>query len=137
MSNAAAGKRFESKIKEYLESLGFKVDKARAALHFIGPGKFFSSPCDFFGAADLIAVHKEKPYTLFIQAHRGTSLKPRREKLEAVPWNLQVQKVQLWTAQEGVRGGVRVLELDRSDVSEWRETIFRLKEGENPPAGVL
>jgi hypothetical protein len=48
-----------------------------------------------------------------------------------------VQKVQLWTDQEGIRGGIRVLELVRTDTKDWVEMFFRIKNGEPPPAEIL
>ncbi len=132
MNNRAAGQRFEAKCKKYLESIGFTVDKARAALHFIGPGKFFSSQCDFFGAADLMAIHPAKTYTLFVQCHRGTSLNPRREKLEKVPWNFKAQKVQLWTADEIVRGGIRTW-IRESWALGWEEARWKMESGVEAP----
>src|SRR3990167_11369526 len=128
MSNRSRGAAFEVRIKKYLESLGFTVDKARAALHFRGPGKFFSSQNDFFGCADLIAIHPEKPYILFIQATLG-EISSRKKKLLAVPWNLQVCRVQLWKRDEAFRGGIVVKELGRE--GSFREIIFRIKDGES------
>lgn len=140
MSNRAAGKRYENKIEAYLKSLGWQVDKARAALRAIGPGKFVSSQCDLLGFADLFAVHPAKPYTLLVQAHKGTNIATRMRKGEAVPWNLGAQRVQIWTPAGSVRSGVRVHWFrDTGSVTgpAWVEYFFRLKTGVEPLGGIL
>lgn len=130
MSNRAIGKRFEDRCKKFLESLGFTVDKARASLKFVGPGKFFSGANDIMGCADLVAVHPHKGYTLFVQCHHSTSSsRTRKEKLENVKWNLPAQKVQLWMPLEDLMAGIRTLELRPEG---WKEYIWRMKKGEEP-----
>ena len=137
-STREKGKRFERRIRQYLESLGWTVDVARAAIHFIGPGKCFSSQCDFFGCADLICIKPDKPYTLFIQAHAGEAYAKKRKDLELVKWS-PAQRVQLWVPQEGILSGVRVFHLSaiHDDQTDWSEYIFRVKDGSEPPQGVL
>lgn len=134
MSSRAAGNRFELRIKGYLESLGWVVDKARATLKFVGPGKCYSSPCDFWGFGDLIGIHPQKPYTLVVQAHKGTNVGERKAKAEAVPWNPIAQRVQVWTPVDGLRSGIRVWSLQGG---HWREFFFRMKEGEPPLEGMF
>jgi len=138
-----AGKRFENKIKEYLESLGWTVDKARPSIgrRFDKVQKkvlLFSTPNDFFGAADLIAVKPNSPYTLFAQCTLG-DVSARRKKLEAVPWNLDVQRVQLWSRDSSMVGGVRVQQLIQNQEGAlfWTLVGFRCRAGEPAPAGVL
>jgi hypothetical protein len=145
MSNRAAGQRFEKKIKDYLESIGFVVEKARASVIWIkkGPGKPtpISTHHDLFGVADMIAIHPAKKYTLFVQATRDVSdAAPRRRKLEAVPWNHEAQRVQLWMLQPGIRGGIRVEELlpaTGTAAQFWRENFFKLTNGAPAPMEVL
>ena len=130
MSNRAIRRRFEDHCKKYLESVGFVVDKARAALKFAGPGKFFSSSNDFFGCADLIGVHPDKAYSLFVQCHLSSNpnIKRRQQKMEAVPWNLAVHRVELWLA-DGRRGGMRTFDLVAFG---WKEILWKMKHGEEP-----
>lgn len=117
MSNRSKGNAFEVRVKKYLEAKGFTVDKARAIQKqiFTPRGRFFvSSPNDFLGCADLLAVSKAKHYTLFVQCCASSqtgNVTARKKKLEAVPWNLQVQKVQLWQ-RVGKPGWIRVHEMD-------------------------
>jgi hypothetical protein len=129
LSNRSRGAAFETRIKQYLESVGYTVDKARAALAFRGPGKFFSSQNDFLGCADLLAVHPQRPWTLFVQATLGQKA-PRQKKMEAVDWNLNAQKVQLWTRP--APGHARILTLHRNTDDAkpfWTERSFRLCNG--------
>ena len=135
MGNREKGKRFEDRIKKYLESCGWTVDKARAAVRFVGPGRAVSSPNDFFGCADLIGVHQDKPYTLMIQCHAGKSATQRKAKLEAINWHYTAQRVQLWMPQSGMRGGIRALSLCMPG-RDWSEYFFRLKAG-NPVEDLL
>jgi hypothetical protein len=134
MSNRAAGKRFENRIADYLKSLGFAVEKARAVVKFVGPGKAISGPQDILGVADIMAIHPQRSWTLFIQATLG-SISPRLKKLESVDWSITGQRVQLWTRQVGMQGGIRVLTLNQD--KGWVEEFFRLKNGKWPPDGIL
>ena len=133
-SNRAAGARFEKRCRVYLESLGWTVDQARAVQRCVGPGVWVSSPNDFWGVADIICVHPDRPYTLVIQCTLG-DLTPRRIKLEGVAWNLNVQRIQLWSRQDGLRGGMRSLNLHSP--GEWRESIWRMVDGQPPQSDVL
>lgn len=137
-STREKGKRFERRIKDYLISLGWTVDIARAAVHFVGPGKCFSSQCDFFGCADIVAIHSTQLYTLFIQAHAGEAFAKKRKDLENMKWGL-TQRVQLWVPQNEIRQGIRVFNMMARypDIPTWREFIFRMKNGEPPPEGIL
>lgn len=140
MSTRAAGQRFELRCKKYLESVGFTVDKARAALRSFGPGKYFSSPCDFFGCADLIAVHPDKPYTLFVQCYASPGHGPgnKLKELGAVKWNLKAQNVQLWQRVDSIAGGIRTLIRREVDGQmAWGEMIWRMRNGEEPEGGLL
>src|SRR4051812_26738930 len=110
MSNKSRGNAFELKVKKYLESLGFKVDKARAKIMMIAPGRMVSGPNDFLGCADLLAVHPQRRYTLLAQCTLG-DVSARQRKMETVPWNLEAQKVMLWTRQDGILSGMRVMTL--------------------------
>ena len=134
MSNRSRGLAFEKKIQEYLSGIGFTIDRARAAVKFIGPGRAISSPNDFFGCADLIGVHQQKPYTLFLQCTKGDTVS-RRKKCEAVKWNLDAQKVQVWTDQSGIRNGIRSYKLCKD--GEWSEHIWIMRPGVKPDADVL
>ena len=129
MSARSKGAAFEARIRDYLKSLGFVVDRARAIVRPVGPGKWVSSPNDFFGCIDLMAVRADRAYTLFIQA---TTSNPTAKlpELQSMPWNFQVQKVQVWSRQNGVRSGVRVLELCGLEPGQTREMFFRLKDGD-------
>lgn len=140
VSNREAGNRFENRCRDYLESLGFAVDKARAKVMMIRDNKtnkmrMISGPNDFFGCADLIAVHPSRPYTLFLQCTLDSGVGRKKDKLLAVPWNLSVQKVQIWMRQDGVKSGIRVTQFFAGAI--WQECIFRMHDGENPPEGVL
>jgi len=134
VNSKTKGNNFENRIKKYLESLGYTVDKARAALKFAGPGKYFSSPNDFWGVADLIAFRKDRAYTLIVQAHAGHDVGPRQRKLEALPWHPTAQRVQLWVKQPSFQSGIRSLWLDNGT---WKEYIWRLKDGQEPVGGLL
>lgn len=127
MSNKSRGAAFEKRVQSYLESVGYKTDRARPVMKFCGPGKIFSGPNDFLGCADLIGVHPNKP-TLFIQCTLGDAAS-RRKKLEAVPWNLAHQAVMLW--ERYAPGVIRSFSLAPS--GDWSEHIFRLKDGEPAP----
>ena len=139
MSNRAAGKRFEDRCKKFLESLGFCVDKARAATRWTPRGTFSSSN-DFLGCADLLAVHPEKPYTLFVQCTLG-DIGSRQRKMEAVPWCHEAQRVMVWSRQEGMASGIRSHRLgiwtgkEGTNSFKWDEAFFRMKDGQEP--GVL
>lgn len=123
MNNREKGKAFEKKIMLYLQAHGFTVDQARPTLKWVGPGKCFSSPCDFFGAADLVAVHPGRLFTLFIQAHAHHDRAARLEKLERVHWNLQAQRVQLWLPGKS-RDSMRIYTLVGG--TSWRESELRM-----------
>ena len=124
MSNKSRGNAFELKIKKILEGYGFEVDKARAAFIFTAPGKGFSTPNDFFGCADLMGIHPEKSYTLFIQCTLGDR-GARRKKLEAVPWNLAHQRVQLWSRSTKKRGQLFTQQLFNTPQGfDWVEHLF-------------
>lgn len=134
MSTRESGRRFEKKIQTYLESLGFVVDRARASVRFIGPGKFISSQNDFWGYGDHIAVHPKAEDTLVIQATTGTGVGQKQKKAEAIPWNLNAQRVQIWMPAQ-FRSGIRVLWLRRW--TEWEEHLFRMKIGQPPSSDFL
>lgn len=139
MSKREAGNRWEIRIKEYLESLGFVVDKCRAKVMMIrdktGKMRMISGPNDFFGCADLIAIHPNRYFTLFIQATLDSGMGRKKQKLMTIPWNLSVQRVQIWMRQDGVKSGVRVTQFNAGEI--WQERIFRMKNSEAPPEGVL
>lgn len=145
MSNKSVGNAFELKSKKYLEANGFAVDKARAILKrlFI-PGKapmFVSSPNDFLGVADLLGVHPEKDYTLFVQCFASEDSGGRafrKRKLEKIPWNLHAQRVQLWS-KSAKRGVIRVDELCKGALvgPEWVTEEFKMVKGEGAPSSVL
>lgn len=134
MNKKASGDRWEKRIQEYLISLGFKTDRAKRQIRMVGPGKWFSTPYDFLGVADIIAVHKDKPYTLFVQA---TTADPncKKEKMEKMGWNLNAQKVQIWTKFRSIQSGCRILNLKNK--STWEEHIFRIKDGINLMGDIL
>lgn len=137
MSNREAGNRFEKRIEQYLISLGFAVERARAKIIWIpgqgGQRRPISTSHDIFGCVDLVGVHPAKSYTLFVQTTLGDP-KPRMDKLQAFRWNVGVQRVQLWQRQDGVLSGLRVRRLEPMG---WEESIFRMKDGVPPPAEVL
>ena len=128
MSNREKGKSFEKKIKQYLESLSFVVERAKPAARWIGPGRCISGPNDILGCADIMAVHPKKDYTVFIQATSGHGIAPRKKKLETVPWSA-AQRVQLWSPQEKLRNGIRVLWLH---AGEWSMHVFQMEAGKWP-----
>lgn len=145
-STRAQGAAWERRCKEYLESLGFKVDKARATLRVIGPGRFCSTANDFFGCIDLLAISPSKDYTLFIQCttakDTGTRAHKRRE-IELVPWNFKVHRVQLWTKNHELRSWVSAHELEVG-ISEshekqfhWEPSGFKMVNGEWPGGDIL
>lgn len=114
MSNRSRGAAFELRCKKILESQGFHVDKARAIVRPVfRPGRppvFVSSANDFMGCADLLAVHRESAQTWFVQCTVGdhTHVRPRRRKMELVPWNLTAQRVEIWQRVEKPRGVIRI-----------------------------
>jgi len=134
----AHGNAWEKRILTYLESLGWTVDRAKMAQKCVGPGIWVSYSADFFGCLDLIAINAEMPYTLCIQATLG-DIKSHKEKLEAVAWHDAAQRIQLWTRQDGIISGVRVLMLLPGKKKErtWTEHIWKMKDGVQPPQGVL
>ena len=137
----AAGARFEDKCKKFLESLGWTADKARQAVKFIGPGRAVGTANDFFGCVDVMAVNPDKNYTLFVQCTKDSGVGRKKRDLEAVRWNLDSQRVQVWLPLQGMRGGIRVLRLMSHGTNEreavWVETLFRMATGVEPEGGVL
>jgi len=138
----AAGQRFELKCKKFLESIGFTVDKARQAAVFLGTGRGWAgSPNDFLGCADLLGVHPEKQYTLFVQCTLDPGVGRKKADLLEVKWNLLAQRVQIWMPAGNVRGGIRVIELrypgSNVDLPKWSEALFRMVTGECPVGGIL
>lgn len=131
------GNTFENKIKEYLISLGYRVDKARAKLLWLPDRKFpISSPCDLLEFADLIAVHPNRPYTLFIQATINPSnVSVRRKKAEDLTWNLSVQRVQVWCKDITLRGRVRVFSFKEDRT--WTELAFKPVAGAVPEGCIV
>src|SRR3990167_6699656 len=134
VSNKQKGRAFEMRVMKYLQSIGYSVDRARPALKFVGPGKYYCGPNDFWGCADLIAFRKDKPFVLVLQVHAGSSISPRQRKLEALPWHPTAQRVQLWVKQPSFQSGIRSLWLDNGT---WKEYIWRLKDGQEPVGGLL
>lgn len=140
-SNRARGNAFEKRIQEYLESIGYAVERARAKIIWIPGGivngkkqlRPISTSHDHFGCCDLIGIHPDRPFTIFIQTTLG-SLTGRKEKMQNFKWNLSAQRVQVWTRIESMQSGIRVLELCPN--GEWLETIFRLKDGVRCPDNV-
>lgn len=140
MTSRQKGKAFETKIRKYLESVGFTVDVARPTIKYCGPGKIFSGPNDFWGCLDLIAVHPEKAFTLGIQASCDVgNVAAKKKKCEAIPWNIMVQNIQIWVPLEGVRGGIRTYQLGIVQPTgiQWREILWAMKTGEVPVGGHL
>lgn len=141
MSNKSRGRAFEKKIQEYLESVGFKTDYARPTFRFLGPGRVISGPNDILGCIDIIGVHAEKPYTLFIQATASAptsgNVAPRKHKMEMVAWNFAHHRVQVWTRY--APGMIRAYTLKKTPdhKQEWSESIFRLRPGVDAPVEVL
>ena len=65
MSNARAkGRRYELKMKEMLEADGWEVELVKG-------GTGWQKSTDFFGWADVIAIHPKRPITLLAQCKGG------------------------------------------------------------------
>jgi hypothetical protein len=78
------GREFERAIGAYLRSQGWTVDdQPRGKLVRLPGGRVISSPVDFLGCIDVIAIHPERGLW-FIQA--GTRVSPKRKDVEKVPW---------------------------------------------------
>lgn len=135
MTSRQKGKNFETKIRKFLESLGYTVDVARPTIKYCGPGKIFSGPNDFWGCIDLIAFHPNKAYTLCVQAHAGDNASTKRKDVEKLPWNTNAQCVQIWTPLASVRGGIRTF-LYHGD-KNWTETLWKMQTGVMPTEGHL
>lgn len=127
MGSRQKGAAFERRIKNYLRSIGFIGGRPRELRGYVpGRGPILGDFLD----CDLVMVHNERPYTLFIQAHAGTSPGPRMAKLEAIAWNPAAQRVQLWLVMGGVRSGIKVMTLEGGKT--WVERLFKVKEGQWP-----
>lgn len=138
MSRREAGRRLETRIQKYLESLGWVVDKARAAVKFIGPGKFVSSRNDFWGFGDLSAIHPLRDFTLVVQTTLDSGVGRKRERAESIPWNLNVQRIQVWQPVASIQSGMRVLWLRKfTEPATWEDYIFKMKPREWPPSRIL
>ena len=135
MTSRQKGKAFETKIRKYLESVGYTVDVARPTIKYCGPGKIFSGPNDFWGCIDLIAFHPNKAYTLCVQAHAGDNASTKRKDVEKLPWNTNAQCVQVWTPLAGIKRGIRTYWLQKD--GSWREILWAMKTGEVPVGGHL
>ena len=98
------GKLYQDWIKKWLTERGFFVHDQPTASKLIrikdkltGEYKpmYVSVRNDIFGIIDLIAKKKDAP-TLWIQATMNTSMKKKKEKLVAIPWNMDIDCVQFW-----------------------------------------
>jgi len=98
------GKKYQAWVKNWLEDRGFTVHDQPTASKMIrikdkitGEYKviYVSVRNDIFGIVDLIAKKKNER-TLWIQATMNTSMKKKREKLSAIPWNFEGDCVQFW-----------------------------------------
>ena len=137
MTNRQAGKVYEAKCRKFMESIGWTVDTARAAVRWIAPGKAISSANDFFGCGDLLCIHKDKPFLVVIQCTHSKSIAIRRNKMEAVAWNLAIQYPQVWSPVDGLRGGVRTDWLRGGAAPFWVEHLWRMQNGVEPVGGFL
>ena len=152
--NKARGDAFEKLVRAYLESIGWQVDKARPTLkRFFNPRTqgigYSSTQNDFWGVADLIAVKPSKQYTLVIQCTLHTGYKLKRDKLETINWNLDAQRVMIWTPD--VRVGAKKYKTDmrvfwmrdyvKDDAGNrkgiWQEHYIRLENGIAPVTGLI
>lgn len=78
------GREFERAIGALLRSEGWTVDdQPRGKVTHLSGGRVISTPVDFLGCIDIIAVHPERG-VWFIQA--GTRASPKRKDVEKVPW---------------------------------------------------
>ena len=128
----AEGDRWEVRIKQYMESIGFSVERAKPILKRIN-GFWISSSNDFFGASDHFCMKAGYDKLVFIQATTNLGqLSVKKKKQETVPW-APCCKVQIWIKSKS--GTVRVF--DRIGPMEYSEYIWRLKDGVEPPTGVL
>jgi hypothetical protein len=98
------GKLYQDWIKKWLMERGFHVHDQPTASKLIrikdkltGEYKvmYVSVRNDIFGIIDLIAK-KSDTKTLWIQATMNTSMKKKKEKLVAIPWNFETDCVQFW-----------------------------------------
>lgn len=79
------GREFERAIGTYLRSKGWTVDdQPRGKVTCIG-GRWISTPVDFLGCIDVIAIHPERGLW-FIQAGTASHTSRKRREVEAVPW---------------------------------------------------
>ena len=147
-NNTRKGSAYEDAIRKYLESLGYTVDKARATRKQLfgprGPIRdkkgnpvYVSSRNDFFGCVDLIALHPQKSYTLFIQATKDRGVSRKQSKLETVDWNLRHHRVQVWMPSAGGPGTTAVHILtglphaigNTQEAAIWQKVVIKRRKG--------
>ena len=139
MSATSKGKAFEKKIQAFLEERGFTVMRTWPKYGFFkknGKMIVITTRQDFFGCADLVAIHPKKKHTYFIQCTL-TDAAVRREKMEAVPWNLEGQPVFVFKRMEINKQDVKIYLMQRKPFTAgepqgWSDTIysFRTKDHE-------
>lgn len=121
-SNRAKGASFEIKIKKYLESVGWQVERAKPAWRWTPHGGF-GGPNDFFGCFDLICVHPNRFFVLFIQATNSDDISHRKRKCEGFRYNRRISIVQIWGKSDSVRGAVRVFQHGHGTL--WKDIVFK------------
>lgn len=114
------GKAYQYWIKKWLMERGFFVHDQPTASKVIRiknkvTGEYepiyISVRNDIFGIIDIIAKKKDTP-TLWIQATMNTSMKKKREKLSAIPWNFDIDCVQFWIKRSPGKTDVYELRAD-------------------------
>lgn len=89
MSNRSVGNAFEKKVRGIMEGLGLEVDQARPTLKMLAPGKFVSTPNDFFGCIDLMAFSYSRDRVFMVQTTTGSPY-PRRKKITQRRWPMHL-----------------------------------------------
>jgi len=128
MSAASKGKAFEKKVEAFLVGRGFTVMRTWPKYGFFkknGKMVVITSRQDFFGCADLVAIHPGRNKTYFIQCTL-TDAAVRRTKMEAIAWNLDAQNVTVWKRMEADKQAVKIYRFLGS-LNEWSEGIYHFR----------
>ena len=144
MNYRKIGNDFVNKcIEQALEPNGWKCQKAgKLVSYFKKDGRFIALTRqeDLFGAFDVVAVHPQKPFTLWIQMTVGGSsaASTRRKKIEAAApaFNEASGRLLLWTRQGDDKQRVRQ-EMFNGSWSERAGFTFRDPASITDAVGVL
>lgn len=131
-STKAKGDRFEIRIRDFLESLGWVVERAHPKTKYIGPGVVRNVSHDIYGAFDFIAFHRKLPVFIMIQATTSeTHVSEKKRTINQLmtgTMDAWAHYVQIWVKDDTARG--RIIVWDRANGNGgWVETSFRMEPG--------